>query len=76
MVTRGLTATAPLWPARRTAYGGVHRAAHLLGNPARQRVELLQRAYRGLLVEMRRAPPTAGILAPAVDTFLKVTRSY
>ena len=54
----------------------MHRAAHLLGNPDGQRVELLRRDYRGLLAEMRRDRAAAGILAPAVDTFLKVTRSY
>jgi hypothetical protein len=68
--------TAPLWPAIRTTYGWVHRAAHLLGNPDGQRVELLRRAYRNLLAEMRRCRHDAGTLAPAVGTFLKVTKSY
>jgi hypothetical protein len=58
------------------AYGWVHRAAHLLGNPDGQRVELLRRDYRRLLAEMSVRRGEAGTLAPAVGTFLKVTRSY
>lgn len=68
--------TAPLWPAIRIAYGWVHHAAHLLGNPDGQRMELLRREYRGLLAEMSRRRKEAGTLAPAIGTFLKVTRSY
>lgn len=58
------------------AYGWVHRAAHLLGHPDGQRVELRRRDYRRLLADMSRRRAEAGALAPAVGTFLKVTKSY
>ena len=53
VLTRGLVATADLWPPIRTAYRWVHQAAHLLANPEHQRVEYLRRRYRGLLAETR-----------------------
>ena len=76
LLQRGLTTTAARWLELRTAYGWVHRAAHLLGNPEGQRVELLRRDYRGLLAEMSRERATIGALAPAIGQFLKVTQSY
>src|SRR5262252_4244252 len=76
LLGRGLAATAALWPDIRTAYAWVHRAAHLLGNPDNQPVDVLRRAYRSLLAQMARRKQDAGCLAPSIDFFLKVTRSY
>ncbi len=76
LLQRGLTTTAALGPELRTAYGWVHQAAHLLGNPEGQRVELLRRDYRDLLAEMSRDRTTVGSLGPAIGPFLKVTKSY
>jgi hypothetical protein len=76
LLARGLTATAALWPDIRTAYTWVHRAAHLLTNAAGQDVYALRHAYRGLLAEMGRERATAGTLAPAVEHFRTVTKSY
>jgi hypothetical protein len=53
----------------------VHRAAHLLGNPDNQPVDVLRRAYRSRLAQLARRKHEAGCLAPAIDFFLKVTRS-
>jgi hypothetical protein len=76
LLARGLTATAPLWPEVRIAYGWVQQAAHLLANGAGHDVFALRRAYRGLLAEMAHERTTAGPLAPAIDHFRTVTRSY
>ena len=76
LLARGLTATAARWPDIRTAYTWVHPAAHLLANSAGQTVYELRRDYRRLLAEMRRERATAGRLAPAVDHFRTVTKSY
>ena len=48
----------------------------MLENPANQSAEQVRRRYRGLLGAMRRWRSRAGALAPAVDHFLKVSRSY
>jgi hypothetical protein len=76
LLARGLTATAPLWPEVRIAYGWVHQAAHVLANAAGHDVFALRRAYRGLLAEMHRERATVGALAPAIAHFHTVTKSY
>lgn len=59
-----------------TAYGWVHRAAHILNNPQQFRRPLVQRRLQGLLGAMARHRDKAGGLAAAVGHFLKVSRSY
>jgi hypothetical protein len=76
LLTRGLAATAALWPAIDTAYAWVHRAAHILSNDANKEAAVVRAAYAALLAEMRRRREDAGALAPAIDHFLRVTDSY
>ena len=76
ILRRGLAATAPLWPAVRLAYGGVHRAAHILHNDTQETGAAVPRRLHGLLGAMRQPQAKAGPLAPAVGHFLKVSRSY
>jgi hypothetical protein len=75
LIDRGLTATADLWPPIRTAFGWVHRAAHILGT-AGIGAATARRQLGGLLGAMAAHRDAAGELAPAVDHFVKVTRSY
>jgi hypothetical protein len=76
LLQRGLDETASLWPDIACAFGWVQQAARVLENPANQSAEQVHRRYRGLLGAMRRWRSRAGALAPAVDHFLKVSRSY
>lgn len=76
LVDRGLAALADAWLALATAYAWVHQAAPLLTNAAGLDLLALRRAYRTLLAEMVRGAAALGNLAPAVQHFLKVTRSY
>ena len=76
MIVAGLEHTRDLWPDVRRAYGWVHQAAHLLTHGAGHDVFALRRAYRGLLAEMAHGRTTVGPLAPAIDHFRTVTRSY
>jgi hypothetical protein len=76
LLAKGLTATAALWPPIRTAYGWVHRVAHLL-DPAREVAgATVQQEVGEVLAEMVDHRDAAGTLAPAITHFLKVTRSY
>jgi hypothetical protein len=75
-VERGLAATAELWPAVRTAYAWVHRAAHLLKHAEGQTGTRVRRRYAALVARTRRAAGGVGALAGAVRHFVKVTRSY
>src|SRR5262249_44742949 len=76
LVERGLAATAELWPAVRTAYAWVHRAAHLVKHAYGQAGARGRRRYAGLVARRRRAAGGVGALAGAVRHFVKATRSY
>jgi hypothetical protein len=58
------------------AYRWVHRAAHILHNANQDDGTVVKHRLRGLLGAMARHRQAAGTLAPAIDQFLKVTRSY
>ncbi len=76
LLQRGLDATASLWPAIECAFGWVHQAAHILDNPAHGSGDQVRQQYSGLLGAMCHWRDHAGDLEPAVDHFLKVSRSY
>jgi hypothetical protein len=73
---KGLDQTNTLWPDVRVAFAWVHRAAHILGNTDERGAPEVMRSMRGLLGAMARNRAKAGALAPALERFLKVTRSY
>jgi len=60
----------------RRTYGWVQRAAHLLNNKDQLGEAAVKRRLQGLLGAMTRHQARAGSLTPAVDHFLKVSRSY
>ena len=64
-----------LWPPIVVAFGWVHRAAHILG-VENQTGSDARRRRGGLLGAMTRHRTVAGDLGPAVDHFVKVSRSY
>jgi hypothetical protein len=76
LVAKGLAATEAMWPAIRTAYGWVHRAARLLESEDELTGSEVRRRMDGLLAEMRADQATVGTLQPAVAHFLKVSASY
>jgi hypothetical protein len=73
---RALGRTAPLWPEVERASAWVHAAAHVLGNQESESAALVRRRLAGLLGAMQRHRDRVGTLAPAVDHFRKVARSY
>jgi hypothetical protein len=76
LLARGLMDTAHLWPDVRVGYRWVHQAAHILGNQDQHEALTVQRRLGGLLGAMTRHQAAAGTLAPALEHFRKVTRSY
>ena len=58
------------------AYAWVHAAARVLNNVAGEDATRVRRRFDGLVSAMRRHRGRAVTLMPAVDHFLKVTRSY
>jgi len=65
-----------MWPAIRTAYDWVHRAARLLKNEDEAPGGEVRRRMEDLLAEIRDDQATVGTLQPAVAHFLKVSASY
>ena len=54
----------------------MHAAARVLGNDRGEDAARVQRRFDGLVLAMRRHRDRAGTLAPAIEHFAKVTRSY
>jgi hypothetical protein len=75
MIERGLAATAGMWPSIRRAFGWVHRAARVLGQ-VDQGLRVVRKQLSGLLGAMTRHRESVCALGPAVDHFVKVSRSY
>ena len=76
LLARGLMDTADLWPDVRVGDRWVQQAAHILSNPDQREALTVQRRLGGLLGAMTRHQAMAGTLAPALEHFRKVTRSY
>jgi hypothetical protein len=76
LVTKGLVATAQLWPVLALVYAWVWRAAHILGDKGAGSAAQARRQLGGLLGAMSRHAPSAGSLCGAVRHFVKVSRSY
>jgi hypothetical protein len=75
-VAKGLDQTRDLWPDVRVAFPWVHTAARILNNEEGLDAAEVQRRLQALLDVMARDREKAGALAPAIDRFLKVSRSY
>lgn len=65
-----------MWISIETAYHWLHSLAHLLANDDQASAKQVQRRVIGLLGAMTRWQAHSDNLAPAIDHFLKVTRSY
>lgn len=76
LLARGLTDTAALWPDVRVGFRWVHQVAHILSNQDQRAGLTVQQRLGGLLGAMTRHQAMAGTLAPALEHFRKVTRSY
>jgi hypothetical protein len=74
-IRRALAAAGGAFAPILLAFGWVHRAAHVLGQADRTGAAV-RNQLSGLLGAMRRHRDTVGDLGPAVDHFLKVSRSY
>jgi hypothetical protein len=60
----------------RIAFPWIHAAARILNNEEKLDAQEVERRLQALLDVMKRDREQAGALAPAVDRFLKVSRSY
>jgi hypothetical protein len=75
-LARGLADTASLWSDVRQGYRWVPHAAHLLSNGDQRPATPVKPRLGGLRGAMTRHQAAAGTLAPALEHFRQVTRSY
>jgi hypothetical protein len=76
MLERALAETAALWEPVRRAYRWVQAAAHVLANPDEQPASVVRYAFVRVLRSIGVTKRHCGPLEPALNHFLKVTRSY
>jgi hypothetical protein len=76
LLTRGLHATASVWPPLEQAYALVHQAAHLLANHEQRCGAEVQAAYRVHLQQMEEQKSSLGVLSTAIDHFLHITDNF
>ncbi|GAC1349290.1 MAG: hypothetical protein NVSMB27_21010 [Ktedonobacteraceae bacterium] len=76
LLARALKKTETLWPEIEQAYALLHQAAHVLANPEDEKGQAVRERYERVLDTMREQQASLGTLGEAIDTFLKVTKSY
>jgi hypothetical protein len=76
LLMRALKKTEAFWPALSQAYALIHQAAHVLANHEDERGQAVRERYERILDTMREQQASLGTLGEAIDTFLKVTKSY
>ncbi len=76
LLTKGLQATADLWPPLERAYRFVHQAAHILANPEQDTGSRVCERYRAHLAQMRDEIATLGLLESAFEHFCLITENF
>jgi hypothetical protein len=76
LLSKGLQATATLWPPLQNAYQFVHQAKAILANPEQDTGQRVRERYLALLAQMREEIATLGPLASAFEHFCHITDNF
>jgi hypothetical protein len=76
LLTKGLQATASLWPPLQNAYCFLHQAKVILANPEQDAGQCVRERYLALLAQMRDEIATLGPLASAFEHFCHLTDNF
>ena len=76
LLSKGLQATAALWPPLERAYGFVHHAAHILANPEQDTGQRVCERYRAHLAQMQDEIAALGPLASAFEHFCHISENF
>ena len=76
LLTKGLQATAPLWPPLQQAYGLVHQAAEILANPQKDSGAQVRERYLGLVAQMLELQADLEPLGEAMQHFGHLTHTF
>jgi hypothetical protein len=76
LLSKGLQATAPLWPPLQHAYRFVHQAKEILANAQQDTAQHVRERYLDLLAQMREEIATLGPLASAFEHVCQMTDNF
>jgi hypothetical protein len=76
LLTKGLQATATLWPPRPHAYRFVHQAKAILANPEQDTGQRVRERYLAHLKQMRDEMTSLGPLVSAFEHFCHITNNF
>lgn len=76
LVTKGMTATASLWPSLQIAYKQVHQAEQILANPEQYTGAQVRERYLAFASQMLERKADVGSLAEAIEHFCHITNNF
>lgn len=76
LLTKGLQATATLWPPLQNAYRFVHQAKAILANPEQDTGQRVRERYLERLAQMQHDIATLGPLEGAFEHFCHITNNF
>jgi hypothetical protein len=76
LLTKGMKATAALWPPLQSAYQLVHQAAQILANPEQHTGAQVRERYLAYVRQMQEQKADVGPLAEAIEHFCHITNNF
>ncbi len=76
ILSKGLQATAPLWPPLQYTYGLVHQAAEILANAQQDTGRQVRSRYLAHACQMQEQKANAGPLGEAIEHFCHITNNF
>jgi hypothetical protein len=76
LVTKGVKATAALWPPLQSAYKQVHQAAQILANPQQHSGGQVREHYQAFVDQMQKQKTDMGPLSEAIEHFCHITENF
>lgn len=76
LVTKGVKATAALWPPLQSAYKQVHQAAQSLANPQQHSGGQVREHYQAFVDQMQKQKTDMGPLSEAIEHFCHITENF
>jgi len=76
LLTKGMKATASLWPSLQSAYKQVHQAVQILANPEQYTGAQVRERYLAYVRQMQEHKAEVGSLAEAIEHFCHITNNF
>ena len=76
LLTKGMKATASLWPPLQSAYKLVHQAVEILANPEQHTGTAVRERYLAFVRQMQEQKADVGPLGEAIEHFCHITENF